>query len=125
MRTVIKTIASAAIAAATIATLTVTATPAANAAGALHGCPSGAVCIYPRDAGFNGDRPSNAYYSYGLHRLYNQYGDHYIVNNQTGGAGAELCESLDGVYNCPYEVFPQDWSIIDLTPINTVKLTRP
>ncbi|KNX38949.1 hypothetical protein [Luteipulveratus halotolerans] len=61
-----------------------------------HGCPWGAVCIYPQDAGYNGDRPSNVYWSYGSHKLYNQYGTHMIVNNQYGGALATLCTGSYG-----------------------------
>jgi hypothetical protein len=63
----------------------------AEAAGTAHGYPYGAVCVYPQNAGWNGDRPSLTYWSYGAHNLSNQYGTHRIFNNQYGGAEVEAC----------------------------------
>jgi hypothetical protein len=87
----------------------------------VHGCPSGAVCIYPQDAGWNGDHPSDVYFSYGAHNLVNQNGMHYILNNQTGGATMRTCTGYNGTGCEGY--LPQDWSINkDLTPINSITL---
>jgi hypothetical protein len=38
---------------------TATKPAAAVAGGTYEGCPYGAVCIYPRDAGWNNGKPSN------------------------------------------------------------------
>lgn len=117
--------------AAAIAALSVTfvggMTASASAAGpddveaeALHGCPSGAVCIYD-GAGWDAKVPEHVYWSYGPHKLYDEYGKHAMVNNQTGGATMTLCEGADGT-NCidprsaPATEFP------DLTRFNSVKL---
>ncbi|GAA1490738.1 hypothetical protein [Brachybacterium sacelli] len=87
---------------------------------ALHGCPSGAVCIYD-DAAWEAKQPEHMYWSYGPHKLYDEYGTHALVNNQTGGATMTLCEGADGT-NCidprpaPATEFP------DLTRFNSVKL---
>lgn len=61
-----------------------------------QGCPSGAVCIYPQDAGWNGGHPSLTYYSYGAHNLSNQNGNHIVFNNQTGGATMRTCTGYNG-----------------------------
>ena len=63
----------------------------ARAAGTVHGCQSGYVCIYPQNAGWNGDRPSLRFYTYGAHNLSNQFGTHRMLNNQYGGAWVVLC----------------------------------
>ena len=70
--------------------------PPAEAAGASHGCAYGAVCVYPQNAGWNHDRPSASYWSYGPHNLSHQYGTHRIFNNQYGGALVEACYGFDG-----------------------------
>ncbi|MFI5979879.1 hypothetical protein ACIBEA_03265 [Streptomyces sp. NPDC051555] len=97
--------------------------PTASAAPAAswHGCPSGAVCIYPQDAGWNGDRPSLTYYSYGAHNLSNQYGNHYIANNQTGGATMSTCTGYNGEGR-QGNLAAGTWMIKDLTPINSITL---
>jgi hypothetical protein len=124
--------------AATVAALTAallgTAAPA-QAAGTVHGCPSGAVCIYPRGAGWNGGNPSVEMWSYGPHNLSNQYGHHYVLNNQHDDGGfpviAILCKGYDGK-DCSgptYYQYSRDstkgvsWGNPDLTPINSVILT--
>ncbi len=70
--------------------------PSAEAAGPAHGCPYGAVCVYPQNRGWNGDRPSLKYWSYGSHNLSHQYGTHRIFNNQYGGAKIEACFGYNG-----------------------------
>jgi len=126
-----KTILRAALGAVATAALSATAVggmaASASAAGtsdaeakALHGCPSGAVCIYD-DAGWEAKQPEHMYWSYGPHKFYEEYGTHAMVNNQTGGATMTLCYGADGT-NCidtrsaPAIEFP------NLTPFNSVKL---
>ena len=87
----------------------------------VHGCPSGYACIYPQDAGWNGDHPSLMWYHYGTYQLSNQYGNHYIYNNQTGGAPFWLCTDWHG-YTCPWYVAAGNAAQTDFTPINSVKL---
>lgn len=38
----------------------------------------------------SGIQSGGVYWAYGAHNLSNQYGDHYVVNNQYGGAWVEL-----------------------------------
>lgn len=59
---------------------------APSAEGSPHnGCPYGAVCIYTPAGDANGT-PEHVYWSYGRHQLYNEFGPHYVTNNQSGGA---------------------------------------
>lgn len=119
------------------------ATPA-HASGTVHGCPSGAVCIYPQNAGWNGDRPSIEFWSYGAHNLSSQVGHHYVVNNQittgTGPAYVDLMSGYDGHGSAITTVENYDWRSyldmpgynhsqhgwldVDLTPINSVVLKK-
>ncbi|ARH89491.1 MULTISPECIES: hypothetical protein [Streptomyces] len=101
------------------------ASAAPAAAGSLHGCPSGAVCVYPQNAGWNGDRPSLAFYSYGAHNLSNQVGQHYVLNNQTGGATARTCTGYNGTGDCQGYLWAGYYIDKDLTPINSILLVRP
>lgn len=98
----------------------------AQAGGTYAGCPYGAVCVYP-DASFN-HNPSLVFWSYGAHNLSNQIGMHRVFNNQYGGAHAWLCRNYNGVNCTP---FPNGYPIeqytyvdYDLTPINSILLTR-
>lgn len=116
------TIVRAGLVAAMTFTLSVTAIPSASAAGAAHGCPAGYVCIYPRNAGWNRDRPEHRYYTYGYHNLSNEYGIHRVFNNQTGNAVVWYCRGYNGtggstaLLGSPY-AFDDD-----LTPINSIIL---
>ncbi|MFV8186341.1 hypothetical protein [Streptomyces sp. AF1B] len=95
---------------------------AATAAGTVEGCPSGYVCIYPQDAGWNGGHPSLKYYTYGAHNLSNQYGVHRIFNNQTGGAKMHTCKGSGGT-QCDSGYLPAgDYMDKNLTPINSIVL---
>lgn len=85
------------------------------------GCPRGAVCVYPSDS-WNGGNPSYVFWSYAAHKIYNQYGSHRVYNNQTGGAGAYLCENGNGT-SCAYYIPAGTYNDYNLTPINSVKLT--
>lgn len=59
--------------------------------GSRSGCPRGAVCIYSG----SGDL-EHVYWSYGRHKLHNEYGWHRIFNNQTDMAHAYLCKDAAG-----------------------------
>ncbi len=95
------------------------------AADEWDGCPYGAVCIYgqgvePRD----NPNPTHIFWSYGAHNLSNQFGHHWVYNNQYGGATASLCNGYNGT-NCT-ETIGEGWAVYrDLTPVNSVKLNRP
>ena len=91
----------------------------ADVTSSAHGCPSGAVCIYPDDS-WNGD-PTYVFWSYDTHLIYNQYGEHRVFNNQTGNAWASLSRTSDGNTPVSY-VAPGSWTDTNLTPINAVSL---
>lgn len=84
------------------------------------GCPRGAVCIYP-SLDYNGGNPTYVFWSYGVHKIYDQYGWHLVLNNQTDGAYAWLCKGSDGTY-CDIGVNHPREIKVDLTPINAVRL---
>lgn len=94
--------------------------PQARAAGAVHGCPSGAVCIYPQNRGWNGDRPGLTFWAYGPHNLSNLYGTHRVLNNQYGGAQVEACFGYNGTGRGTFLL----GTVIDynLTPVNSLVL---
>ena len=91
----------------------------ADVTSSAHGCPSGAVCIYPDDS-WNGD-PTYVFWSYDTHLIYNQYGEHRVFNNQTGLAYAELCTGSDGE-NCDNLIGPGEHTDINLTEVNSINL---
>ncbi|MFE0193061.1 hypothetical protein [Streptomyces sp. NPDC059008] len=124
MRRIMKTAAALTFAVGALATVGAAGAQAAPAA-ASHGCPSGAVCVYPQNAGWNGDRPSHVYYSYGAHNLSGQVGRHYVFNNQTGGAKARTCTGYNGTGDCQGFMDPGYYVDKDLTPINSIVLVRP
>ncbi|MBO0791577.1 MAG: hypothetical protein J2P36_11595 [Ktedonobacteraceae bacterium] len=97
-------------------------THATHAAGTVHGCPLGYACIYPQDAGWNNDHPSKEFYYFGTYQLSNQYGTHYVFNNQVGGASFWLCTDWHG-NTCMQFVPIGEGRAVDLTPINSVKLS--
>ncbi|TWD79372.1 hypothetical protein FB561_0430 [Kribbella amoyensis] len=90
--------------------------------GTYAGCPYGAVCVYPNGS-WNGGRPSHVYYSYGAHNLSNQFGTHRVFNNQYGGAKAYICLEYGGK-NCPTYLAQYHYVDKNLTPINSLKLTK-
>ncbi|AVZ76920.1 hypothetical protein SLUN_36790 [Streptomyces lunaelactis] len=99
------------------------ATQAQAATTASHGCDSGYVCLYP-GAGWNNDRPTHKYYTYGAHNLSNMYGTYRIFNNQSGGATMQTCTGYNGT-GCQGHL-PSGWYIDkDMTPINSIVLNRP
>ncbi|MFB4423815.1 hypothetical protein C5F59_022360 [Streptomyces sp. QL37] len=94
----------------------------AGARATVHGCPSGAVCLYP-GSGWNGDKPEHMYWSYGAHNLVDETGTHRVLNNQTGGATAALCKGYDGV-NCGDKGYPGETIVTNMTPINSIRLAE-
>ena len=92
----------------------------------VYGCPGGAVCIYPEGADIRTSTPTNIFYSYGAHNLSNQFGYHYVLNNQYGSANAtaQLCNDYNGV-NCVVTIGLNENGVFNLTPINSVVLNRP
>lgn len=116
MRKIVKSAAALAFAFGALTTVGAATAQAANS----HGCPSGAVCIYP-NATWNGGDPEHVYWSYGAHNLYNEYGVHRIYNNQTGDATMRTCTGYNGTGCQGY--LPAGWLIDkDLTPINSITL---
>ncbi|MFE4469761.1 hypothetical protein ACFRFH_13185 [Leifsonia sp. NPDC056824] len=98
----------------------------ANAAGTVHGCPSGYFCIYP-DSGWNGDKPSHKYFKYGSYNLSGQLGNHRVLNNQTDGAKVGFYTGYDGTGELRTVVFTFEWwwdTNVNLTPINSIKLVK-
>ncbi|MEU7086912.1 hypothetical protein [Streptomyces achromogenes] len=57
----------------------------------------------------------------GVHKLYNEYGQHRIFNNQTGSATSQLCINSDGT-NCTGKTHPYAYFDYDLTPYNSIRL---
>ena len=103
----------------------VMATPASAAGPSVHGCPYGAVCIYPTGGSPAGrPEPGGVYFSYGAHNLRNQFGYHTIVNNQYGGARYELCTRYAGFGSCTKPVSPGRTVSYNLTPYNSIVLAR-
>ena len=96
--------------------------PSAFAAGAAHGCPAGYVCIYPRNAGWNHDRPEHRFYSYGYHNLHAEYGTHRVFNNQSGAAVVWYCLGYNGTGGSNVLMGSPVWHDDNLTPINSMML---
>ena len=110
-----------AIAVATVAVVAATAS-SAEAAGTVHGCPSGYVCVYPQSRGWNGDRPSLRFYTYRAHNLSNQFGIHRVFNNQYGGAWAWMCRGYNGTGGLAGTLGAGYFYDFNLTPINSIEL---
>jgi hypothetical protein len=102
--------------------LTLVGTTTAYAEGTYAGCPYGAVCVYP-NASWNNGHPSLVFWSYGPHNLSNQVGLKRVFNNQYGGAHAYLCWQYNGG-ECDYPIEMYSYVDYDLTPINSIMLTR-
>ncbi|GAA2826989.1 hypothetical protein [Kribbella solani] len=97
--------------------------PTANAAanGTAASCPSGAVCLQEPNGSI---LSKNIWYSYGAHNLQNVTGYKVLINNQTGGAGFQICKGYNGT-NC-YVVLRGTgaYASYDFTPINSIVLVR-
>lgn len=88
--------------------------------GEYAGCPYGAVCLYPDDS-WNGGNPEHIYWTYGVHKLSDEYGMHRLFNNQSGDATAQACRGADGT-DCGGEIPPWEYRDGDLTPGNSIRL---
>ncbi|MGW6016264.1 hypothetical protein [Streptomyces sp. NPDC055210] len=104
--------------------MTVTAgTASAKAADTYYGCPSGAVCIYNTADPNSGIQDGGIYWAYGAHNLSNQFGDHYVVNNQYGGAWVELCTGYNATGRGTTVIFGSPYGTVsNLSPINSIFL---
>lgn len=106
-----------------IATLTAGPASAASPSGNFDGCPSGAVCIYNTGDPNSGIERGGVLWSYGPHNLSNQFGNHFVLNNQFGGAWLETCTGYNGTGNGVWIIFDAPDGInMDLTPINSIVL---
>lgn len=107
-----------------VAVLAVVASPAAaEATGTKYGCPSGAVCVYPRNAQLSaGPERAGIYYSYGVHNFVNELGYHRIYNNQYGGAGFQICLGYNGRGCSAVQRATGGYNPYDLTGINSLVL---
>jgi hypothetical protein len=85
------------------------------------GCPYGSVCIYPQDQN-PAVSPSHIFTAYGAHNLSNQHGNHWVLNNQYGGAFADLCHGYDATRCISRSIHEGAGVYADLTPINSVWL---
>jgi hypothetical protein len=96
----------------------------ANAAVATstQGCPSGYVCMYPQNAGWNNGVPSVKWYNYGNYNLSGVVGTHLIFNNQTGGAVITFWKGYGGGGGCLATLVPGTASP-NMTPVNSVSLS--
>jgi hypothetical protein len=92
-------------------------------AATAHGCASGYVCVYPQNAGWNGDRPSLRFYTYGAHNLSNQFGTHRVFNNQFSRAWASLCSGYNGTGTSLFLLGAGYATDFNLTPVNSIKLS--
>lgn len=88
-----------------------------------YGCPYGAVCLYPRDRGWNNSHPSYVFWSYGPHNLTGQWGDHFVFNNQYGGAKVTLDKGYGGS-NPVFTINAFSYTLYNLSPIDSVTLVR-
>ncbi|MFE6100842.1 hypothetical protein [Streptomyces laurentii] len=96
----------------------------AAAAGSLYGCPSGAVCVYAEGKDPSSGTLTHTYWSYGAHNLSNQYGWHAVVNNQTGGASADVCHKYGGG-DCYFRMPAGTAWYPNLTDVNSIRLNLP
>lgn len=93
----------------------------APSAEAVTPCPSGAVCIRETNGSI---LSTNIFYSYGYHNLSNVTGYRVIVNNQTGGAGFEVCYNYGGTNCSAVSRYRGEYAPYNLTPINSFVLVR-
>uniref|UniRef100_A0AAU2JJJ7 Peptidase inhibitor family I36 n=1 Tax=Streptomyces sp. NBC_00049 TaxID=2903617 RepID=A0AAU2JJJ7_9ACTN len=112
--------AAAALATATAAVIALSGTVEAKPADAWAGCPDGAVCIYPQNQN-PAVKPTHVFYSYGAHNLSNQVGNHWVLNNQYGGATANLCAQYNGG-GCGGSIAAKTGVYANLTPVNSIRL---
>ncbi|GGX20210.1 hypothetical protein [Streptomyces noursei] len=120
MRTMFRRAATIVAGTAAAAVLTI-GTAGAAPASTWAGCPDGAVCVYPQGQD-PAATPSLTFWSYGAHNLSGQVGYHWVLNNQYGGAHAQLCTGYNGTGDCYHDMAPQNGWWTDLTPVNSIVL---
>ncbi|MEU5583118.1 MULTISPECIES: hypothetical protein [Streptomyces] len=101
-----------------LSALGLTVAPTATAA---TPCPSGAVCIRETNGTILN---KNIFYRYGAHNLNNVTGERVLVNNQTGGAGFQVCKGYNGTNCSVVSRHVGEYAPYDFTPINSVVLVR-
>ncbi|MEV6997874.1 hypothetical protein AB0N62_09290 [Streptomyces sp. NPDC093982] len=117
---------SAAIAVTAVTTM-VGASPAAamwiddNPGPTVDNCSPGHVCVYDTLIPVGNPVPEHRYYYYGTYNFVNEYDDHTVWNNQTGGARALLCLGYNGT-NCTVTIPAGKAFHGSLTPYNSIKL---
>jgi len=93
--------------------------------GTIDNCPSGYVCLYS-DPGWSTNTVEHMWKAYGYHALTDEYGTHWILNNQyatsAGRPGAFACTSTTAS-SCTVSVPMGQWRRLDITPVNEVRLT--
>jgi hypothetical protein len=105
-----------------------------TAPGWPFGCPLQYVCLYTGTAGSYPSGPHTNYKYYGYDNFSNVLGNHWIVNNQTGGAKVYPCLGYNGTDCSAYTFYWPDGSathyikagwglVLDFTPINSIRLT--
>lgn len=93
----------------------------AQAAESWANCPYGAACIYPQNQN-PPISPTHVFWAYGPHPIYNQYGNHWVLNNQSDSARAFLCESIGT--DCYDHLNAGEGAYYNLDPINSVTLSE-
>lgn len=112
----------------TIATAVVSLAATAGVAGVAHagttppsgeltGCPTGAVCVYP-DTDWNWGTPSHIFYGTGVHDVRPEFGEHRVYNNQGDLDYADLC----AVEGCDHLIAPGEYTDVDLTGVDSIRL---
>lgn len=71
-------------------------TASAASGPSYHGCPYGAVCVYPANTGWNNNHPKYEFFSYAGHNIYDEYGTHRVADNQYGGHAWGACAGSNG-----------------------------
>ena len=89
--------------------------------GAPSKCPPGYACVYEGLIIVGNPTPEHKYYYYGSYNFVNEYGNHVVRNNQTGGARVLLCLGYNGT-NCTVNLPPGHSAHGSLTPFNSIKL---
>jgi hypothetical protein len=92
--------------------------------GTVEGCPSGFVCIYSQNTGWDNGNPSNVYFHYGVYHLNDKIGTHRVFNNQYGGATIRICTD-DNSTRCQRVLLASRYLDLDLTPIKSIFLVKP
>ncbi|MFD8615296.1 hypothetical protein [Streptomyces sp. NPDC059631] len=96
---------------------------AGSASAASEDCPVGAMCVYAEGVNGVSGKPTDIFWTRGVHKIHNKYNYHWVYNNQTDGWTASLCRGADGTgCDVPVQAGYLRWT--DLTPINTIVL-RP